>query len=197
MTQQPSEIARNSDGFPHQDYIVLGGNVSPGVATVEVSRPQGWDVRQGNALVGATVVPAATPLARPIVRVKLWTPAQYVKWKLFAAACLARAAVVTPGTVTTKALSIVHPILNDPPFLIESVVVEDVKAIPQTDDGIWEYEIHLLEYRKPLPQIGKPGAVIPPAAQPPPTAQDKAIAANSAKIAALNSLAPQPPFGAP
>lgn len=188
----PFEIAANSLGFPHQDYIILGSGQSPGVCTVDVSRPQGWDERKGTALTGATVVPTGAPLARPIVRIKLWTGFQYAQWLTFSATYLARAAVVVPGTITTKALSIVHPILNDPPFLITEVVVEDVKAIPQTEEGIWEYEIHFLEYRKPIPALAKAAAVIPPAAKPVPTAQDRAIAANTALIASLTSVAPTP-----
>lgn len=188
----PPEIAANSNGFPHQDFVILGGGRTPGIATVEVERPQGWDERQGYGLSGAYAIPTGAPLTRPIVRVKLWTGAQYALWKTFAATYLARAAVVVPGTRTTKALAIVHPILNDPPFLIQAVVVENVKAIPQTDDGIWEYEIHLLEYRAPQPALGKGDAVIPPAGgyqlQ---TATDRQNAENDRLAQSFASLAPR------
>ena len=202
MTQSADSyvIAANSDGLPNQDYIVLGGgsagssSKSPGRAVVKgLPRPQGWDERKGNAITGATVVPTGAPLSRFTVVITVWAGVQYEAWKIFAAAYLARAAVVTPGTVTTKALSIAHPMVNDPPFGITEVVVENVVALEEDADGMYSYEISFLEYRKPIPAVGKPAAAIPVATPPQPTAQDKAIAANTAKIQALAGLAPTVP----
>lgn len=197
---QPFTIAANSIGLPNQDWFVLGGGqagtsgVSPGKCTVKgLNRPQGWDVRKGNALSGATVVPTGAELAKFTILVELWAGAQYAAWKSFANTYLTRAAVVVGGTTSAKALSIVHPMVNDPPYSITECVVEDVVALAEDDNGFYAYEIHFLEYRKPIPAIGKPSQAIPVAAKPVPTAQDKVIAANTAKIAAYQGLAPPVP----
>jgi hypothetical protein len=193
-------VAANSVGLPNQDYIILGGGqnggsaMSPGKAVVRgPNRPQGWDVRKGNALTGATVVPTGAELAKFTVLIEVWAGAQYDQWKQFSATYLSKASVVLPGTVSAKALAISHPQINDPPYSITEVVVEDVVAIEETPEGTYQFEIHFLEYRKPIPAIGKPAAAIPVATKPQPTAQDVAIAANTQRIAALAGLAPPIP----
>lgn len=193
-------IAPNSSGLPCQDYIVLSGGQgfgalqSPGKATIlGLNKPQGWDQRKGNALSGATVVPTGEELSKFSVLVEVWEGTQYEQWKTFAALYLTRACVVLPGTVSAKALQIVHPQINDAPFSITEVVVEDVVAKQQGEDGMFSWEIHFLEYRKPIPAIGRPSASIPTATKPAPTAQDRTIAANTARIQQLAHLAPPVP----
>jgi hypothetical protein len=199
-TTAPYVIAQNSAGLPNQDYFCLGGGqagsvaVSPGKCVVSgLNRPQGWDVRKGYALSGATVVPTGSNLSKFSVIVTVWAGAQYSEWKDFSNTYLTRAAVLVSGTVTPKALSIVHPVVNDPPYSITEVVVEDVVALRENDDGIYEFEIHFLEYRKPLPAIGKPAAATPVAANPVPSASDKALAAANARAAAYRAAHPATP----
>jgi hypothetical protein len=199
MTMQPI-IAANSSGLPNQDYFVLGGGqsggtgVSPGKCVVRgPNAPQGWDVRKGTALSYATLVPSGAEVQKFTIVVTVWSGSQYDTWKIFAGRYLVRAAVVVPGTISAKALSIVHPMLNDPPFLISECVVNDVVALEESDEGWYSYEIQFLGYRKPIPAIGKPAAAIPVAQQPQPTAEDKVIAANTALIGRLAGLAPPIP----
>jgi hypothetical protein len=188
-------IAANSNGLPNQDWIVLGASTSsrsPGKATVRgPNRPQGWDVRKGNALSGATAVPTGAELAKFTVLIEIWEATQYAEWKVFAKTYLTRAAVIVGGS--PRALAIVHPMVNDPPYSITEVVVEDVVALEEDRDGKYAYEIHFLEYCKPKPAEGKAAAAIPVATAPQPTAQEKVIAANIDKIAVLKGLAPRVP----
>jgi hypothetical protein len=187
-------VAANSVGFPHQDYFLIGNDQSPGQCTIKkCDSPRGWDERAGYAQNGATLVPKGDPLAVPVLSLRLWTGAQYAAWKVFSAKYLAAAVKYSPGTVIPKALSIVHPILNDPPFYITEVVVQNVTAIPQTDDGIWEYEIEFRRYNKPQLALGKPDAAIPAAQASQPTALSQLDAANAAKADELVSLAGPPP----
>lgn len=200
MTDPAYIIARNSAGLPNQDYFCLGGgqagsiDTSPGKCKVSgLNRPQGWDIRKGYALDGATVVPTGSALSKFTITVTLWAGAQYDEWQDFSNTYLTRAAVLVPGTHSPKALSIVHPVVNDPPFLITEVVVEDVVALQENEEGIYEFEIHFLEYRKPLPAIGKVGASTPKAADPVPSTSDKNLAAANARAAAYRSAHPSPP----
>jgi hypothetical protein len=191
---QPAAIARNSNGFPHQDYFLIGSDQSPGNCTIKkLDSPRGWDERAGYAQSGATLVPKGDPLAVPVISVRLWTGDQYAAWKIFSAKYLSQAVKYAPGTLTPKALSLVHPILNDPPFYITEVVVQNVTAIPQTDDGIWEYEIEFRRYRKPQLALGKPDAAIPAAQATQSSALDKQNASNAAKAEILAGLAGGPP----
>ncbi len=188
-----TSIASNSIGFPHQDYFLLGADPSPGKCRIKkLDSPRGWDERAGYALSGATLVPKGDPLAVPVISVTLWNPDDYALWKAFAAKYLSQAVKFAPGTITPKALSIVHPILNDPPFYVTEVVVQNVTAVEETDDGIWEYEIEFRRYRKPMLALGKPDAAIPAATNTQPSALDKANAENAAKATELLGLAGLP-----
>ena len=191
-------VANNMAGLPCQDYIVLGNGggfaKSPGKATVKgLPRPHGWDERQGSAMQGATLAPKWDPLARFTVTVEVWSGAQYQDWLSFAAVYLSKAALVVPGTVTSRALAIVHPQVNDPPYCITEVVVENTVAQEETDDGRFCFDISFIEYRKPVPAIGLPSAAIPVAQKPPPTAADKNLDAARKAVADAKALAPPVP----
>lgn len=67
---------------PHDaDYILLGGQRSPGLATVvDLSAPRRWDERRGAGQTGATIVFNGVGLARWKVRIRLYTAQDWEDW---------------------------------------------------------------------------------------------------------------------
>ena len=64
------------------DYVLLAGQRSPGIATVEgASSPRAWDQRRGYGLSGATVVFRGLRLAQFKVFVRLCTEADWQAWE--------------------------------------------------------------------------------------------------------------------
>jgi len=171
MTSPADIIAGNE--FPYQDYILLGGAQSPGRATiVGAGSPRDWDIRKGYGFSGAFVIYTGDGLAKFKVQIDLWTAAQFADWVRFAKLCL----VKPPVGTKPKAMDISHPLLNMEPLKITSVVVEDCSQFTEDDDGMFSCTIDFLQYRAPMPALGKPLASIPNVKKPTPTAQDEAEA---------------------
>lgn len=182
-------------GPPHQDWIELAGEKSPGVAVVRgAGNPRNWDVRQGYGLTGATVIFTGVGLAKFEVDIFCWRNSHFEDWKKFAKKVLMAPAsdAATAANAGKKSLSmaITHPALNDPPLSIKQVVVEDVTQWEQSPDagGLWSRTIKFLEYRQPKPALvkpfeGPPGS--PLAVKPPVDPKVMQIQANKAQIAKL------------
>lgn len=173
-------------GPPHQDFIVLGGAPSPGLAVVRgAGSPRKWDVRDGYGLSGAVVVFTGEGLAAFDVDIYAWQPEHFIQWRVFAQLVLANPPLGSRPT----SLSIQHPILNDTPLKITQVVVTNVTQWEQTDEtGLWVCTISFLQYRKPKPALvkpfeGPPGS--PEAVKPPVDPELALIAKNSETISKL------------
>lgn len=154
---------------PFQDVIVLGGVPSPGRAIVKPpTSPRNWNIRQGYGYSGATIVFAGKGLAEFDVDISLWNDElHWLEWKAFALLL----AVPVPPVVT--GLDIQHPLLNMAPWNIKSVVVKDVIGFEEdTDDEFFTGTIKFIEFRAPVPAIGKPVVSIPTAIAPPPSPED-------------------------
>lgn len=174
-------------GPPYQDFIVLGGAPSPGLAVVKgAGTPRKWDIRDGYGLSGASVVFMGEGLTPFDVDIFAWLPAHFEQWKVFA-----RLTIVNPplGTRPTS-LSIQHPVLQDPPLAISQVVVTNCTQWEQDPDGggLFARTISFLQYRKPRPALvkpfeGPPGN--PVVVAPPVDPELLAIQKQSAEIAAL------------
>lgn len=125
------------------DYILLANQRSPGIATVSnVASPRMWDERRGFALSGARVVFRGIGLARPHVTLRLVSSADFDAWHEW------RQLVQRPPLgERARAQDVWHPILED--LGIISVVVEDVLQPRQVEDGVWDIEIHFIEFRLP------------------------------------------------
>lgn len=157
--------------FPRIDSIMLGGKRSPGLAVITgASIPRKWDIQQGYGFSGAVVIYTGDDVAKFTVRITLWLEEHYEEWLTFSNSVLAK----PPKGQRPKALGIKHPLLNLAPLFISEVVVEDVTQLEQTEDDKWIAEIRLIQYRKPMPMLGKPNTSIDPAAPPKPTAEDAA-----------------------
>jgi hypothetical protein len=134
-----------------QDFVVLGGRKTPGIATLEgFSSPRRWDERRGPGLTGATLRFMGVGLAKGTLRLLLTTEEDWDDWEAFAP-------VVQRPPIGHRAthLQIEHPQLEL--LGIRAVAVEDVsQPTPIDDTGLWEIEIALLEYRAPQPALSTP-----------------------------------------
>lgn len=175
------------EGAPYQDFIVLAGQTSPGLAVVRGANvPRNWDIRAGYGLTGATVVYMGDGLAKFDVDIFVWlNPSHFAAWRVFA-----KRALTVPAGVRPTSLSIQHPALNDAPLTIRQVVVEDVTQWEQSPEGgLWARTIKFLQYRAPKPVLVRPAEGIPGSpinASPPVDPEQMQIAANNAQIAKLN-----------
>jgi hypothetical protein len=151
------------------DYVVLAGQRSPGIAEVlGTSSPRRWDERRGFGFTGAALIFRGVGLARPVIKIKLYTAQDWADWHAW------RALVQRPPLgERARALDVEHPILDD--LGISSIVVEDVLQPLQTADGEWTIEIRCIEYRRPLPAIQRIEG----------SATDEALSPNQALIESL------------
>lgn len=158
------------------DYVILAGKRSPGIAEITGgSSPRKWDERKGYAFSGARVVYRGMGLAKPTLKIKLSTVEHWAEWDEWKELVKKPPAMSRP-----RALDISHPLLDA--IDVRSVVVEDVSQPEQTGDGEWTIAIKLIEYRKPTFALAAPDG-----SQTQPTdPYERRIAANSARIAALN-----------
>lgn len=171
--------------FPVQDFIVLGGLPSPGLAIIRgPNSPRKWDIQQGFGFSGATLVYTGTDLAKLEVDIVAWLPEHFAAWEIWAKAVLG-----APKPVRNPAsLSIEHPILSSAPLSITQIVVEDVTGWEQVEPGKWIRTIKMIQYRAPKPILvrpfeGPPGDPITVSAPVDPELQ--AIQANQVQIAKL------------
>lgn len=179
----------NGITFPTRDYVVIGGDASPGKCTIRnLNSPREWDIRQGYGLSGATVVPKGDALSRFSVLFEFWDETQIALWYSFASKYFDKAARLVPGSRVPKALGIEHPILSAPPHRITEVVVEDVSGLEQDEEGKWSTEVFFLQYRKPKPALSPPDASIPATTPATPTAEDAADREMAEKLKTLKGL---------
>lgn len=193
---QPTVVS--STGIPARDYIIIGGDKSPGKATIRgLNSPRAWDIRKGYGLSGATVVPAGDELATFSVLFEFFdaggsgvqkTADMLQAWYVYASKYFDKSVRLVPGSNVPKALGIDHPILAAPPHRVAEAVVKDVSQLEQDELGGWSTEVFFLQYRKPKPALAAPNAAIPAAAKPAPTAEDEADREMAAKLATLKSL---------
>lgn len=170
--------------FPQQDYIVLGGLTSPGRAEItDCAFERRYDVREPYGAAGGSTVWQGDSIKRAVVQISLWEASHFADWETFAKGVLFK----KPGRV---AYTVDHPVLKLIHFT--ECQVEKVTGFQQTDTGIWQCEIHLLEFRRPKPALSKPVAAIPNAPKPVPTAQDAADIQIQQLTAQVAALAPVP-----
>lgn len=159
------------------DFVDFAGQATPGLAeVVGLSTPRRFDERESVGLSGAIVFYMGHRLAHFSVVLRLYTKTDWDDWAAFR-----RLIDRVPLGRRQKPLDITHPLTVAAG--IKSVVVEDVVQPVQTDDGVWEIEIKLIEYRKPFVAMAKAeGAKATPA-----DPEDAELEANRQQIAALSS----------
>lgn len=179
-------MALLGDERPREDYVIFGVKKTPGVCEIlELNSPRNWQVNAGYGLSGASTVFTGNAPSTFKIKLTMWTSEHFEDWGSLVRLYLQPA---LPG-MRPKAIGVKHPVLSLPPFNITSIVVTDVLAPVQDDNGGWTATISCLEYRKPRPVLQKPLAAIPAAAKAAPSAQDAADAVIEAKVAELKGLA--------
>ena len=161
----------NPDSY---DVAIIAGKPTPGLLqVVGASSPRTWDKRKGMGLSGAWLFYMGDDLAEFSLVIRIWTEEQWAEWERFQPLVMK-----APIGTRPKALEIYHPYLV--PLGIKAIVVRDVKAPEQVDDGLWEIEILVTQFRAPKPAIGKPDAA--KAAEEKPDLIDRATAAMTAQV---------------
>lgn len=132
------------------DFIVLAGKRSPGLAEVAgAGSPRLWDKRKGFGYSGAILVFRGVDLSSFSVKLRLFDEQDWADWYAW------KPVVDTPPLGTrARSLDIQHPILDG--LNIKSVVIDDVSQPTQTDDGVFEIEIKMTEFRAPKYALAKP-----------------------------------------
>lgn len=151
-----------NSGPPIQNFILLNGDKSPGLATpVNAGSPRTWDEQKGWGFSGATLIFTGDGLSDVDVIIELWEMAHWPAWDRFA-----RILEKSPIGVKPKALSIVHPLLNRAPLKITQVVILDVSQFEQgtgASAGRWTCRIKFKVFGRPRPALGKPDGSYPQA----------------------------------
>lgn len=135
------------------DYVVLGGQRSPGTATV-----QGADLvrrlreRRAFGVSGATVVDQGAQLVHFEVVLRFTTSAEFAEWDTF------KALLVRPAARSTHGVDIEHPLLDD--LEIRSVLPEGRSQFVQDDLGAWSTTLKFCEYRRPVVALAVPDSTI-------------------------------------
>lgn len=178
-------------GIPYQDYIILGGLPSPGVAVVRpCNSPRNWDIRKGYGFSGSYLVFTGVGLSKFSVDIYAWKAEHFAAWKIFAKALLIPPKITDVfAPLKNASLSIKHPVLNDDPHNIDQVVVEDVTSWDQTSPGMWVRTINFIQFKAPVhvlmkPFEGPPGS--PVKVNPPVDPELVLIKAQSAQIEVLS-----------
>jgi len=134
------------------DYVMLAGQRTPGIAKIlGLNSPRRWDVRNGYGLSGAIVVFRGIGLARFTIQIKLHELDEWEAWHEFLP-LVAR----PPAGQRPRALDCWHPLLEM--LEVTKLVVEDLSAPEEVEDGVWQVDIKCLQYRRPVVALAKPEA---------------------------------------
>lgn len=143
-----------------QDYVTIGGDRSPGKASIiDLKRTIGWDVRQAYGLDRATLVPKGNPPATFSIRFDLWDPGDLNAWDTFSKTYLKWALFRAPGAIT-KALTIVHPTLQAQPIALKECVVSQIHGLNKDEEGLWSCTVDFMEYGPPAIALQKAPSAI-------------------------------------
>jgi hypothetical protein len=185
-------VAASGAGLPAQDYVRIAGMASPGKVTIiGLRRESAIDEREGYGLSGATSVPRGDKLARCTLHFEFWLDSQMtlggptpgsIGWNQYFLAWFSRVGAGIPGGALPMAVGISHPVLEQ--FGVTQWLIADRGGLEHDEFGLYWCDIHLKEYRKPLPAPQKPVAAIPAVSTTQPTAQD----ALDAQIEAASAL---------
>lgn len=179
--------------FPAVDTVFIGADESPGQATIlSGKQPSDWDERKGYGLTGATLWPKGDPLGTFAIRFDIWLESDYQKWLAYYTKYFApEAKLITPGSLTPAALTIVHPVLAQ--LGLQQCVVTDREQLTKDEYGLWSQTIHFKKYKKPVPAKQPSTAVIPAAAVPQTVAMTALERELETKSTELGGLVNPPP----
>lgn len=132
------------------DVCLLGGVKTPGICEITgASSPRKWDKKAGYAMTGAILVYHGIDLSAFTISLKLYTLEHWTGWEVIKPLLMR-----PPIGRVAKALDVVHPVLNE--VGISQLVVEDVSAPEQVEDGVWLIAIKCIEWRRYKIDVGTP-----------------------------------------
>ncbi len=132
------------------DYVLLGGEVTPGLTHLEgAGSPRNWDKVRGYGMSGFYPRFTGDGLAEFAIVIRLVTAQHWVDWESFAPFVRK-----PPLGKSPRALDIAHPFLDA--LEIYAVVIVDATQPAVDDDGIGTVRISVLQHRRPKPQYAKP-----------------------------------------
>lgn len=135
------------------DHIVLGGQRSPGTATIQGAElVRRLRERRAFGVAGATVVDQGAQLCHFEVVLKFTTSADFRAWDAF------KALLVRPAQRSTQGVDIEHPLLED--LEIRSVLPEGRSQFVQDDNGGQSVTLKFCEFRRPVPVLAVPDTTV-------------------------------------
>jgi hypothetical protein len=131
------------------DFVILGGDLLPGLAKIEgARRPFKWDEKEGAGTIGASLTYRGERLVPSAIVLQFWLEEQIDEWDSVRPR-------LKPDARNVKALDIVHPSLED--LEVRSVVVDEIGALEHKGGGLFEVRISVKEY-KPPPKANASGS---------------------------------------
>lgn len=125
------------------DKVTLNGLETPGRAEIEgAGSPRRWDERESYGYSGAFIVFHGNNLSHFTIRLTLHDDADWLEWYSFKP-IIDR----VPLGKRQRPLAITHPITAG--LGIFACVVEDCSQPTQNEDGLWQIEIKMIEWRSP------------------------------------------------
>ena len=135
-----------------QDYIILAGERSPGVAEVSGADTKlKWDKRRGYGLSYGTSIFRGVELAEPTVTLRLYSQQDWNDWDTF------RPLVARPPQgQRPRAMDISHPFFESAG--IRSVTIQEVGQPKEAADGEYVITIKMLEFNRSVFSLARPTA---------------------------------------
>jgi hypothetical protein len=124
------------------DRCLIGGYPTPGLCEVTgAGSPRKWDEQAGYAMTGAILIYRGIGLSRFTMNFRLFTREHWEQWQAI------RPILMRPpiGRLA-RAMDVDHPVLNE--VGISQMVIEDVTAPEQVEDGVWAIALKCIEWRR-------------------------------------------------
>jgi hypothetical protein len=118
------------------------------VEVLGASQGYKWDELAGYAMSGALLIFRGRKLSHFKLNFTLYSTQHWLEWDQFSPLL-----IKPPLGQIIRGLDVVHPILNL--IGIQHLVIEDVAAPEQTQDGVWTIVVSCIEWRTPRPAKAK------------------------------------------
>lgn len=184
------------------DDIYLSDRIVPGVTEIKgLAAPRDWEERRSFGMMGSLLRYKGQRLSHFAIVVSLYTQEHWTDWLEFGplvrrppppdrsqlAAITSIPALHRVMRTQAPPLSIRHPLLEE--YRIRQVVVEDVTAPVEDEQGVWSFEIKLIQYQRPQRVLSTSGGRDREAGT---SRQDREIAALTSELNQLASNGNRP-----
>ncbi len=142
--------------------VYLDDRLVPGIVEIKgLAAPRDWEERQSFGMMGARLRYKGQKLSHFALAVGLYTQEHWDDWLEFGplvrrppppdrsqlAAITSIPSLYRVMRTQAPPLSIRHPLIEE--YRIRQVVVEDVTAPAEDEQGVWRLEIKLIQYQQP------------------------------------------------